>query len=101
MARWRWGKPWPRPTTEPSDWNTRPTSCGSLMPWVIRFLCPRPRFERARRSMSVPELSPIVWQGNARDGELRLLDQRLLPGQEQWISCNSIDEVARAIREMV
>ncbi len=51
--------------------------------------------------MSVPELSPIVWQGSARDGELTLLDQRLLPGQEQWISCKTIDEVARAIREMV
>src|ERR1700687_3016796 len=79
----------------------RPTCCGSLLRGGIRFPCPRPRFERSRRSMSVPELSPVVWQGGARDGEIRLLDQRLLPGQEQWISCHTIDEVARAIREMV
>jgi methylthioribose-1-phosphate isomerase len=51
--------------------------------------------------MSVPELSPILWRGSARDGELRLLDQRLLPGQEQWVSCKTIDQVAQAIREMV
>src|SRR5260370_25470949 len=101
MARWRWGKPWPKRTTEPSDWSTRSTSSGSLMRWVTPFPCLRPRFEPSRRSMSVPELSPIVWQGSARDGELTLLDQRLLPGQEQWISCKTIDEVARAIREMV
>src|SRR6266849_4948175 len=101
MARWRWGKPWPRLTIEPSGWNTRPMCCGSLMPWVIRFPCPRPRFGRSRRFMSVPELSPILWQGSAREGELRLLDQRLLPGQEQWMSCKTIEEVAGAIREMV
>lgn len=39
----------------------------------------------------------IAW----RDGALHLLDQRLLPAQEQWIRCESAQQVAMAIREMV
>lgn len=40
---------------------------------------------------------PIEWH----DGELRLLDQRRLPRQIEWVSCRSAEDVADAIREMV
>jgi methylthioribose-1-phosphate isomerase len=32
---------------------------------------------------------------------LKLLDQRLLPNHEMWISCHNLEDVARAIEEMV
>lgn len=41
--------------------------------------------------------SAIVW----RDGHLYLLDQRLLPKREVYLSLNSIEEVTNAIRDMV
>ncbi len=36
-----------------------------------------------------------------KKGRLKLLDQRLLPGRETWLSCDSAEETAKAIREMV
>jgi methylthioribose-1-phosphate isomerase len=42
-------------------------------------------------------VTPLRWDGNV----LHLLDQRLLPGKEEWIECHSADEVAEAIRRMV
>lgn len=36
-----------------------------------------------------------------KEGVLRLLDQRALPLEELWIDCNTAQEVAGAIREMV
>lgn len=38
---------------------------------------------------------------NWRDGRLRLLDQRLLPTREEYLSIDSASECARAIRDMV
>lgn len=38
----------------------------------------------------------VLWQGD----HLRLLDQRLLPMQEQYLDCRSADEVAAAIRDL-
>ena len=44
---------------------------------------------------------PSVFRPLYRDGEiLRLLDQRLLPGQEVWLSLTKAAEIAVAIREM-
>jgi methylthioribose-1-phosphate isomerase len=40
---------------------------------------------------------PLRWAGRA----LELLDQRLLPNEETWKTCNTSKEVAGAIRDMV
>lgn len=42
-------------------------------------------------------VTPLRWQEN----RLLLLDQRLLPNEEIWISCETPDAVAEAIRTMV
>lgn len=42
-------------------------------------------------------LSPMCW----KKGTLYLLDQLRLPGEEVWMSCESVADVARAIRDMV
>lgn len=39
----------------------------------------------------------VQWQGD----HLRLLDQRRLPREEQWIDCRSAAEVTQAIRDLV
>ncbi|HEX8953225.1 MAG TPA: S-methyl-5-thioribose-1-phosphate isomerase [Polyangia bacterium] len=44
-------------------------------------------------------LSPLRFDHVA--GVLSLLDQRLLPEREVWIECRTVDEVARAIKDMV
>ncbi|MFO0837883.1 MAG: S-methyl-5-thioribose-1-phosphate isomerase [Phycisphaerae bacterium] len=41
----------------------------------------------------------LAWVGNA-DGELRLLDQTLLPGQVQEIACTRVEQVWEAIRAL-
>jgi methylthioribose-1-phosphate isomerase len=41
--------------------------------------------------------APLVF----RQGRLKLLDQRVLPGKKKWIECRSAEEVARAIQTMV
>jgi methylthioribose-1-phosphate isomerase len=51
--------------------------------------------------MSGSDFRPIEWVGDVRSGTLRLLDQRLLPQSETWLSCSSVEEVADAIRWMV
>ncbi|WP_426702833.1 S-methyl-5-thioribose-1-phosphate isomerase [Rhodanobacter sp. Col0626] len=38
----------------------------------------------------------VQWQGD----HLRLLDQRLLPGEERWIDCRDAEQVTRAIRDL-
>jgi methylthioribose-1-phosphate isomerase len=44
-------------------------------------------------------LSPLRYDMN--QGVLELLDQRLLPNREEWVACRTVEEVARAIRDMV
>jgi methylthioribose-1-phosphate isomerase len=44
-------------------------------------------------------LSPLRF--DLKTGVLSLLDQRLLPEREVWIDCRTVDEVARAIKDMV
>jgi len=39
----------------------------------------------------------VQWQGD----HLRLLDQRLLPGEEHWIDCHDADQVTQAIRDLI
>ena len=41
--------------------------------------------------------NPIIWQA----GQLRLLDQRLLPQREEYVVCRTVEETFSAIREMV
>jgi len=43
------------------------------------------------------DLSPIRFE----DGTLHLLDQRRLPGEENWLTLASVDQVARAITDLV
>ena len=43
------------------------------------------------------EIKPIIWEEN----NLKLLDQRLLPLEEQYITCRTCQEVGKCIREMV
>jgi methylthioribose-1-phosphate isomerase len=43
----------------------------------------------------------LWWEGTAGSGTLHLLDQRLLPAREVWTQFQSVDEVARAISDMV
>jgi methylthioribose-1-phosphate isomerase len=43
-------------------------------------------------------LSPLRY--DMKSGTLSLLDQRLLPERELWVDCTTVDEVARAIRDM-
>ena len=45
---------------------------------------------------NAPESLAIRWQ----PPQLALLDQRLLPGREHWLECQSAHEVAAAIRQM-
>ncbi len=42
-------------------------------------------------------LTPVEWTGT----QLRMLDQRVLPGEETWLPLNTPEEVADAIRDMV
>jgi methylthioribose-1-phosphate isomerase len=43
----------------------------------------------------------VEWRGDAHDGELVLLDQRLLPGMEVRLAYRNVPDVATAIRDMV
>jgi methylthioribose-1-phosphate isomerase len=44
-------------------------------------------------------LSPLRY--DPATGVLSLLDQRLLPEREEWVACRTVEEVARAIKDMV
>jgi len=46
--------------------------------------------------MSEP-LRAVRWDGKA----VRLIDQRLLPFQEKWLLCDTVEKVARGIEDMV
>ena len=41
-------------------------------------------------------VEPLRWE----DGALLVLDQRGLPGEERWIRCESVDQVADCIRTL-
>ncbi len=45
--------------------------------------------------MPLPELRPVEW-----DQGLRLIDQRLLPGELRWVRCESVEQAAVAITDM-
>ena len=47
--------------------------------------------------MSQAVFSPLSW----KDGVLYLIEQRLLPGEEAWVACETVDEVFHAIRDMI
>ncbi len=42
-------------------------------------------------------VTPLRWTGDS----LELLDQRLLPNEEKWVSCRDVRSVASAIRDMI
>ena len=48
-------------------------------------------------SDSHDSIRAVQWQGD----HLRLLDQRLLPGEERWIDCRDAAQVTQAIRDLV
>jgi methylthioribose-1-phosphate isomerase len=48
------------------------------------------------RLLAAEKVRALEW----RDGALHLLDQRLLPARERWLTCTDIDSVAEAIRSM-
>ncbi|MBJ9975635.1 S-methyl-5-thioribose-1-phosphate isomerase [Pseudomonas sp. S75] len=48
------------------------------------------------RLLAAEKVTGIQW----RDGTLHLLDQRLLPATEQWLVCDDVAAVVRAIRSM-
>jgi methylthioribose-1-phosphate isomerase len=50
-----------------------------------------------KQPQSDSAITPIVWQGD----RLELLDQRLLPHSEQYVTARTSDEVAQAIHQMV
>ena len=43
------------------------------------------------------DVKPLIW----KPGELLLLDQRILPHREEWVTCHSAADVETAIRDMV
>jgi methylthioribose-1-phosphate isomerase len=45
--------------------------------------------------MPIPD--PIGWTG---DGAVRILDQTLLPGEERYVTLDTVDAVAEAIRTL-
>ncbi len=45
---------------------------------------------------SAATFSPLRWRGDT----LELLDQTLLPTREEWLTCNTVEEVAEAIRRL-
>lgn len=51
--------------------------------------------------LSARDLRALEFKGDARDGVLRLLDQRQLPEREHWLELKTAIAVAQAIREMV
>ena len=42
------------------------------------------------------EATPLRWD----DGALLVLDQRLLPGEETWVRCETPEQVAECIRTL-
>jgi methylthioribose-1-phosphate isomerase len=52
---------------------------------------------RKSRAETDREVRPIVW----KNGSLSLLDQRLLPGAERYVTCRGARDTAAAIKKMV
>lgn len=48
------------------------------------------------RLLGAEKVIGMRWQG----GALHLLDQRALPSQERWLTCDTVTQVAQAIRDM-
>ncbi|WP_409264892.1 S-methyl-5-thioribose-1-phosphate isomerase [Pseudomonas sp. KCJK9000] len=48
------------------------------------------------RLLGAEKVTGMRWQG----GALHLLDQRALPSQERWLTCDTVTQVAQAIRDM-
>ena len=48
----------------------------------------------------MPQLPNITWVGDANTGHLRLLDQTLLPTQETYIDCQTVQDVWDAIQRL-
>ncbi len=48
-------------------------------------------------SQQIDQVRAVIWQ----EGELKLLDQRLLPLQQRYIACEDVMAVADGIRDMV
>ncbi len=55
----------------------------------------------AMNTNNITTVQPIRWSGDAATGNLELLDQRRLPGEETWISIRTAESAANAIRDMV
>lgn len=51
----------------------------------------------SRESPTGSSVHALMWAGD----RLRLLDQRVLPGEETWVDCHSAEDVAAAIHDMV
>ncbi len=47
-----------------------------------------------------PPVEVVSWRGDARDGYLRLLDQRRLPGRTAYLQCRRVAELTDAIRQL-
>lgn len=52
--------------------------------------------ETASEAPSEALFQPMIWKGD----HLQLLDQRLLPHQEQWLRLQQVEQVADAIRDL-
>lgn len=50
-----------------------------------------------QKPVAEPQVRAIEWRGDS----LRLLDQRLLPGEESYVDCTDAADVAEAIRSMI
>ncbi len=44
---------------------------------------------------------PLRWEGSRWEGHLQMLDQRRLPHSEEWLELGDVEDVARAIEDMV
>lgn len=51
-------------------------------------------------SAHADSLRPLDWRGRASDGQLWLIDQRLLPGRVEWVRCRRSADVAGRIFDM-
>jgi len=48
-----------------------------------------------------PPVAVVQWQGDARTGHLRLLEQTLLPNEVTWLDCYNPQDLFAAIRRLV
>src|SRR5262249_14888707 len=83
------------PKCEAQMWPSSPRRCAARS-------SPRPpaRSFRSTAAMNASSRGTTVETLRWRDGRLELIDQRLLPGRFEYLSCTSAAEVALAIRAM-